>query len=91
MPWKPTIHRPAGAKISAEVRAEVGPAASERGPAGLRRPMALGSVPVSGGAPLVRRSLVEGCRIPATVVDHVEPHRGDERLFWDQEDQWQVL
>lgn len=21
----------------------------------------------------------------ATVVDHIEPHRGDEKLFWDQE------
>ena len=38
----------------------------------------------------MRRCLVEGRLIPATVVDHVEPHRGDERLFWDQ-DQWQGL
>jgi 5-methylcytosine-specific restriction protein A len=25
-----------------------------------------------------------GRLLPATVVDHVIPHRGDERLFWDQ-------
>jgi len=24
-----------------------------------------------------------GCLNPATVVDHVIPHRGDDRLFWD--------
>lgn len=26
----------------------------------------------------------------ATVVDHIDPHRGDERLFWD-ESNWQPL
>ena len=28
--------------------------------------------------------------IPATVVDHIIPHRGDMSLFWDQEN-WQPL
>jgi len=27
---------------------------------------------------------------PATVVDHILPHRGDEDLFWD-ESNWQPL
>jgi 5-methylcytosine-specific restriction enzyme A len=27
---------------------------------------------------------------PATVVDHVVPHRGDQGLFWDR-DNWQSL
>lgn len=27
---------------------------------------------------------------PATVIDHVIPHRGDDRLFWD-ETNWQPL
>lgn len=26
----------------------------------------------------------------ATIVDHIEPHRGDQELFWD-EDNWQSL
>lgn len=26
----------------------------------------------------------------ATVVDHIEPHRGDQRLFWDERN-WQAL
>ncbi|WP_246549152.1 HNH endonuclease signature motif containing protein [Ancylobacter oerskovii] len=26
----------------------------------------------------------------AVVVDHIEPHRGDQRLFWDT-DNWQPL
>jgi len=28
--------------------------------------------------------------VPATTVDHVEPHRGDERMFWDRGN-WQAL
>jgi len=27
----------------------------------------------------------------ATVVDHIIPHRGDQRLFWDEENNWQPL
>ena len=27
---------------------------------------------------------------PATVVDHIEPHRGDYKLFWSR-DNWQAL
>jgi len=32
----------------------------------------------------------KGHVIPATVVDHIIPHRGDETLFWD-ESNWQAL
>lgn len=31
-----------------------------------------------------------GIVTPATVVDHIRPHRGDARLFWDQRN-WQSL
>jgi 5-methylcytosine-specific restriction protein A len=31
-----------------------------------------------------------GLLVPATVVDHITPHRGDVRLFWDQTN-WQSL
>ncbi len=27
----------------------------------------------------------------ATVVDHIVPHRGDETLFWDEENNWAGL
>jgi 5-methylcytosine-specific restriction endonuclease McrA len=30
------------------------------------------------------------CGAPATVVDHVEPHKGDKRKFWDKRN-WQPL
>jgi 5-methylcytosine-specific restriction protein A len=28
--------------------------------------------------------------MPATVVDHIVPHKGDQRLFWDQSN-WQAM
>ena len=31
-----------------------------------------------------------GRRAPAAVVDHITPHRGDARLFWDEAN-WQPL
>lgn len=30
------------------------------------------------------------CHAPATVVDHINPHRGDKALFWDRQN-WQPL
>ena len=32
----------------------------------------------------------EGKVVPATVVDHIIPHRGDQKLFWDQAN-WAAL
>ncbi|MCY9266435.1 HNH endonuclease signature motif containing protein [Bacillus licheniformis] len=32
----------------------------------------------------------EGRRGPATVVDHIVPHKGDKKLFWDSSN-WQPL
>lgn len=32
----------------------------------------------------------DGCGAPATVVDHITPHRGDMRLFWRRSN-WQAL
>jgi len=44
---------------------------------------------------LKRNPLYEQCRregklTAATVVDHIRPHRGDKRLFWDASN-WQSL
>lgn len=40
--------------------------------------------------PLCVECLREGKLTPATVVDHVVPHRGDPKLFWDKTN-WQAL
>lgn len=49
----------------------------------------------ASGAYLARNPLCVECRRagklePATVVDHIIPHRGDKRLFWDMGN-WQSL
>ena len=40
--------------------------------------------------PLCEECLKEGRYVKATVVDHIVPHRGDPKLFWD-ESNWQAL
>ena len=40
--------------------------------------------------PLCVMCLAEKNITPATVVDHIIPHRGNQRLFWNQEN-WQAL
>ena len=40
--------------------------------------------------PLCVECLRENKITPATVVDHIVPHRGDQKLFWDQSN-WQPL
>ena len=40
--------------------------------------------------PLCAQCLRENRLTPATVVDHIVPHRGDEKLFWDQGN-WQAI
>lgn len=41
--------------------------------------------------PLCVMCLAEGVTRAATVVDHIKPHKGDQRLFWDAEHNWQSL
>lgn len=40
--------------------------------------------------PLCQECLRHGIATPATVVDHIVPHRGDPKLFWDKSN-WQAL
>ena len=40
--------------------------------------------------PLCEECLKQGRYTKATVVDHIVPHRGDQKLFWDQSN-WQAL
>lgn len=40
--------------------------------------------------PLCAECRKNGVLTPATVVDHIIPHRGDQKLFWDEEN-WQPL
>jgi 5-methylcytosine-specific restriction enzyme A len=90
MPWKPTIHRPAGAQPSSEVgRAldRLRPSAARRGYSGRWRKARARYL---AEHPLCASCQAGGRLSSAKVVDHVVPHRGDQRLFWD-EDNWEAL
>lgn len=39
---------------------------------------------------LIANPTCKRCGKPANVVDHIRPHRGDQRLFWDRSN-WQPL
>ena len=40
--------------------------------------------------PLCVECMKEGRYVKATDIDHIVPHRGDQKLFWDQSN-WQAL
>ena len=40
--------------------------------------------------PLCVLHLSKGRTVPATVVDHIEPHKGNDELFWDKSN-WQSV
>jgi 5-methylcytosine-specific restriction enzyme A len=90
VPVKPPLHRPPGAKSAAAVKRELDrqrPSAAGRGYGPRWR--------WARAAYLARHPLCVPCQAagrlaPATVVDHVVPHRGDPVLFWDEAN-WQGL
>lgn len=43
-----------------------------------------------GGSAYCVKCYEEGHITMATVVDHIKPHRGDQKLFWDRSN-WQPL
>jgi 5-methylcytosine-specific restriction enzyme A len=83
VPSKPPVHCPLGAKSTAAVKRELDrqrPSAARRG-YGPRWRRARAAY--LARHPLCVRCQAAGCIEPSTVVDHVVPHRGDEKLFWD--------
>jgi 5-methylcytosine-specific restriction enzyme A len=84
MPMRPPAHRAAGWQSAAAIKRALDrerPSASARGYGARWR--------WSRRAFLARHPLCAACQaagrvVAATVVDHVVPHRGDPRLFWDQ-------
>jgi 5-methylcytosine-specific restriction enzyme A len=84
LPVKPPVHRPAGVQSAAAVKRELDrqrPSAARRGygPRWRRARAAF-----LAQHPLCAVCEGRGLVIAATLVDHVVPHRGDQRLFWDQ-------
>jgi 5-methylcytosine-specific restriction enzyme A len=84
VPSKPPLHRPPEVRSAAEVKRTLDrtrPSAARRGYGPRWR--------LARAAYLARYPLCVPCHAagrlePATVVDHVVPHRGDQQLFWDE-------
>jgi 5-methylcytosine-specific restriction protein A len=90
LPSKPPVHRPPGVKIAAAVKRDLErqrPSAARRG-YGPRWRRA--RTVFLARHPLCVRCQAKGRLEPSTVVDHIVPHRGDQKLFWD-ESNWQGL
>ena len=66
------------------MKRELDRAAAERGTPRLRSTLAPGTGRLPGTASAVRRLPGTGTGGGGDVVDHVVPHRGDQRLFWDE-------
>jgi 5-methylcytosine-specific restriction protein A len=79
MPTSPPVHRPPGWRFPGERRAQYNrDHASERG----------GTVYTYRWQKLRRvylamNPLCVECQRPADVVDHIQPHRGDQTLMWE--------
>ena len=84
MPSKPPVHRPVGVRSAAEVKRELDrqrPSAARRG---YGRRWRKARAAFLACHPLCAACRAQGRVVPATVVDHVVPHRGDQKLFWDE-------
>jgi 5-methylcytosine-specific restriction enzyme A len=90
MPSKPPVHRPPGVRSAAEVKGNLDrqrPSATRRG---YGPPWRRARAAYLARHPLCAACQAEGRVVPATVVDHTVPHRGDPKLFWDQAN-WAAL
>jgi hypothetical protein len=91
MPTMPKIHRPPGSVITPTLRALF-----DRQRRGTRTDQGYGNRWLRARArwlndhPLCVFDERRGLYVIANVVDHIIPHRGDQVLFWD-EDNWQSL
>jgi 5-methylcytosine-specific restriction protein A len=83
LPVKPPLHRPAGVRSAVEVKRALDrerPSAARRG---YGRPWRRARAAFLAQHPLCVACRAQGRVVAASVVDHVVPHRGDQRLFWD--------
>lgn len=90
MPLKPPTHRPPGRRSEAERQAALDRRRGSRQARGYDDSWAAASRAFLQRHPLCVRCREAGRREPATVTDHIRPHRGDRQLFWDPAN-WQPL
>jgi 5-methylcytosine-specific restriction enzyme A len=85
VPWKPPVHRPVGWRDKAQRDRDY---AQHRD----RNSLALyhSAAWRKARGEFLAAHPVCSCGVPATIVDHIDPHRGDPAIFWDRR-RWQPL
>jgi 5-methylcytosine-specific restriction protein A len=84
LPVKPVLHRPPGFISATKVKQELDrqrPSAARRG---YGRRWRKARAAFLAAHPLCAACWMQGRVVAATVVDHVMPHGGDARLFWNE-------
>jgi 5-methylcytosine-specific restriction enzyme A len=84
LPSKPPVHRPAGFKSTAAVKRELDRARPNAARRGYGPRWRRARAAFLAQHPLCASCEARGRVVPATIVDHVVPHRGDQKLFWDE-------
>lgn len=87
MPWKPTSH---AMQMAAERRRLADQARGSAASRGYDARWRKAAGQFLRSHPLCVRCSADGRSVGAEVVDHIIPHKGDQRLFWDRSN-WQVL
>lgn len=90
MPRFPPADRPSGYRTRREAKREHDDRRGSSAARGYGSRWQKARLTFLAAHPLCCRCEKNGKIIPATVVDHVEPHRGDQALFWDRGN-WQPL
>lgn len=78
MPWASKIHRPSGSQHKAKRVREV-----NRTKAGYDNKWSAYSRGYLKSHPLCVECMKHGDRTPSEHTDHIRPHKGDMRVFWD--------
>lgn len=87
MPVRPATHKPFKSTTAKHQPAEVRGSSTERGYGYRWQQTRAGYL---AKHPLCAHCKLEGRVEPATDLDHIIPHKGDQTLFWDREN-WQGL
>lgn len=90
MPCKPPVHRPVAPAHQRQAERAADLARGSAASRGYGRQWRKARVAFLARHPLCVEHERAGYVVEATVVDHVQPHRGDARLFWSAEN-WQPL
>ena len=90
MPLRPPLHRGAGFASAADRRREFDRRRGSSRERGYTVAWQKARAAYLAQHPLCVFCEREGVVTAAVVVDHVDPHRGDHEMFWDQ-DNWQSL